>query len=200
LSIVVSGGAMLNIPFEWERAWMWDHPMVPFTHTEQFGKAVIDDEFDTIVTLVNASAAHGDLAEAELDLDIYSADGQMARFRNRIPPNTTLTPSVGELVRGSDLPKTGFYSVWIYCRDRSVQGFHILQRRKDHALGAQHFYYGRFNALESDLPIQVDSAWQSDSPREDLGHTEPKLVASRVVGLLERAKRIAGARARTTGG
>ncbi len=157
-SLVVCGGGMLNIPFEWERGWMWNHPMVPTVHTEQFGKAVVDDAFDTLVTLINASASMDYAAAAELDFDVYAADGQMAHFRKVIPPNSTITFSVGELLQRSDLPKQGHYALWVYCRDRSIQGFHILQRRTDGAIGAQHFYYCRFNTLERDLPIEIDAA------------------------------------------
>lgn len=157
-SVVICGGAMPNIPFEWQRAWMWNHPMVPTVHTEQFGKAVVDDEFDTIVTLINTSASIDYASAAELDLDVYAADGQMAHFRKVIQPNSTITLSIGELVEGSDLPKKGHYALWIYCRDRNIQGFHILQRKGDHSIGAQHFYYCRFNTLERDLPLEINAA------------------------------------------
>jgi hypothetical protein len=151
-SVVVSGAGMLNVPYEWEQSWMWNHPMVPTVHTEQFGKAVVNEAFDTLVTLSNASAMLNDDRAADLDFDVYAEDGSMAHFRMRIAPNSSLTFSIRELLRGSDLPGTGHYALWIYCRDRQVQGFHILQRNSDHAIGVQHFYYCRFNTLEKDEP------------------------------------------------
>ena len=182
-SVVICGGAMPNIPFEWERGWMWNHPMVPTVHTEQFGKAVVDDLFDTVVTLINTSASKEYAAAAELDFDVYDANGRMARFRRIIPPNAAITLSIGELLPGSDLAKQGAYALWIYCRDRAIQGFHILRRRNDHALGAQHFYYGRFNALERGLPGQTGILMpQADEP-------EPTMVPA-AEDLIGKAKRL----------
>lgn len=163
-SIGICGGIMPNIPFEWDRGWMWNHPMVPTVHTEQFGKAVVDDEFDTIVNLSNASAMVAYDRAADVDLDIYSSDGRMAHFRKTVPPNASVTFSIGDLLRDSDLPKHGHYALWAYCREQHVQGVHILRRRKDHAIGAQHFYYCRFNTLERDLPNQLEIAPEGDSP------------------------------------
>jgi len=147
-SMVVCGGAMSNVTCELDRSWMWNHPMVPSAHTEQFGKAVVDDEFDTIVTLSNTSAMVRYDSAADLDFDVYAADGSMAHFRLRVAPNSSLTLSVRELLRSSELPRSGHYALWVYCRDRQIQAFHILQRNSDHAIGAQHFYYCRFNTLE----------------------------------------------------
>lgn len=174
-SMTVSGGSMLNIPFEWERHWMWNHPMVPTVHTEQFGKAVVNNEFDTIVTLNNASAVSDYDRVAEIEFDVYAPDGKMAHFHKTIAPNSSIAFSIGELLQGSGLVKQGYYAVWMYCRSQQIQGFHILQRKNDRAIGAQHFYYCRFNALESDLPLQ---------PRTEVSH-DPEIVQSqeRVSGL-----------------
>jgi hypothetical protein len=185
-SIGICGGAMMNIPFEWERSWMWNHPMVPTVHTEQFGKAVIDDESDTIVTLYNSSAINDYDQEANFDLDIYAADGEMARFRKTIAPNSSITFSVGDLVCGSDLPKQGHYAIWVYCRNRYIYGFHILQRRKDHAIGAQHFYYCRFNMLERDLPHQQEIVLPNEKPPE---RTTATLIAHAIVDKAQRTIR-----------
>lgn len=183
-SIVICGGTMANVPFEWERGWMWNHPMVPTVHTEQFGKAVVDNEFDTIVTLANPSAMIAYDRAADVDFDIYAADGQMAHFRKTIAPNAAVTLSIGELVHGSDLPKKGYYALWIYCRDRHIQGFHILQRKKDHAIGAQHFYYCRFNTLESDLPHQQEIVLPHDRPPE---RARPAQIVRAVMEKAQRA-------------
>lgn len=141
---------------------MWNHPMVPTVHTEQFGKAVVDDEFDTIVTLNNASAMLDYNRVAEIDFDVYAPDGKMAHFRKAIAPNSSITFSIGELLQESDLVKQGYYALWMYCRSQQIQGYHILRRNKDRAVGAQHFYFCRFNTFESDLPLQPST----EMPRE----------------------------------
>lgn len=185
-SVGVSGGAALNIPFEWERGGMWDHPMVPIVHTEQFGKAIVDDEFDTIVTLTNASSMLGYNDAADLEFDVYAADGRKAHFRKTIAPNTTIAFSIGELIIDSDLPRSGHFALWMYCRNRSIQGFHILQRKKDCALGAQHFYYCRFNIFEPDTPSQQEiTASQFGQPER----TSRKLARAALAGIfmLQRA-------------
>ena len=137
---------------------MWNHPMVPIVHTEQFGRAVVDDEFDTLITLSNPSAAVDDAGVAELELDVYAADGRLAHFHRQIASNTSITLSIGDLLKSTELSQRGAYSLWIYCRDRAIQAFHILQRRKDLAIGAQHFYYCRFNKLERAIPSEIRSA------------------------------------------
>ena len=184
-SVVICGGGIPNVPFECERAWMWNHPMVPTVHTEQFGKAVVDDEFDTLVSLTNASASTDYTTAAVLDLDVYAANGEMARFRKVIPPDSSITLSIGDLVRDSDLPKQGIYALWIYCRDLSIQAFHILQRRSDHAIGAQHFYYCRFNTLERDLAGQTGFVM----PAEPEVVLAPEAVPA-VHDVMSRAKRL----------
>jgi hypothetical protein len=82
----------------------------------------------------------------------------MATFPKTIPPNSAITFSVADLVKGSQLPENGHFTLWIYCRTRFVQGFHILRRRSDDAVSAQHFYYSRFNIAERDLPFQHEMA------------------------------------------
>jgi hypothetical protein len=41
------------------------------------------------------------------------------------------------------------YTLWAYCRDSFVYGYHIVRRRRDDALGVEHFYYPRFAGRES---------------------------------------------------
>lgn len=161
-SVTIVGGVMVNVPFELDRGWMWNHPMVPTVHTEQFGKAVVDDEFDTLVTVTNASAMLADDRPAVVEMDIYDADGNMAHLRRVIAPNSSAAWSVRELIAGTDLRPTGCYSIWVYCRDRFVVPLYILHRRADAAVAVQHFYYCRFNSLERDLPHNPQIAPMSD--------------------------------------
>lgn len=184
VSVGICGGVIENIPFEWERSWMWNHPMVPTVHTEKFGKAVVDDEFDTVVTLSNSSAMGEYGHAANFDLDIYAANGRMAHFRRAIAPNSSVAFSIGELVREADLPKAGCYALWVYCRDRQIHGFHILQRKSDRSIGAQHFYYCRFNTHEHGLPHQQEIG----SPvNRQFGATRAVRFGHAVMGKAQRA-------------
>jgi hypothetical protein len=157
-SLVICGGGALNLPFEWERSHTWAHPALPIVHTEQFGKAIVSDEFETVVTLINASAMYRYDSAADVELSVYAPDGRMATFSKTIPPNSTITFSIGDLLKDSALPQKGHFTLWIYCRTHFVQGFHILKRRRDDAVAAQHFYYSRFNIPERDLPFQHEMA------------------------------------------
>ena len=40
------------------------------------------------------------------------------------------------------------FPLWVYCRDCFVYGYHVVRRRRDDALGIEHFYYSRFNVPE----------------------------------------------------
>jgi len=56
-----------------------------------------------------------------------------------------------ELVKEARLvSERAYFTLWIYSRDCFVTGFHLLHRKRDNALGVEHFYYGRFNVPERD--------------------------------------------------
>jgi hypothetical protein len=149
LSPVVVGGAPWNVPYEVDRSELWNHPMVPMAHSEQFGKAFVGGDYDTVIVLYNASAEQRYLRAAEVDIDLYAWNGRARRVHRTIAPNETCTLLASELLAearlDSDRPH---YTVWIYSRDCFVTGFHLLLRKSDSALGVEHFYYGRFNAPE----------------------------------------------------
>lgn len=161
LSFFVVGGAPWNTDVEIERSAMWNHPMIPCAHTEQFGKGTVSDDFDTLIVLHNLGAARDYGVTANLELDLLASDGRMKRHYREIPPNSSIALSLAELLDEQPLPGPTF-TVWTYCREAFVYGYHVLLRKSDHAISAEHFYYGRFNTpdpIESLLgqPLAPDS-------------------------------------------
>jgi len=150
LSPVVVGGAPYNVPYEVDRSALWNHPAVPIVHSEQFGKGIVSEEFDTLIVLYNASADKRYARSAVVDIDLMTWDARAARIRRVIAPNGCLTMRMSELLADARLSsEREYYSVWIYSRECFVTGFHMLYRKADHALGVEHFYYGRFNIPET---------------------------------------------------
>jgi hypothetical protein len=107
---------------------------------------------------MNAGAMYEYGGVAEVEFCVYSPDGRMAAFSKIIAPNSAITFSVAELLKDAALLGKGHFTLWIYCRNRVVQAFHILKRKKDGAVGIQHFYHCRFNIPEQELPFQAEIA------------------------------------------
>lgn len=144
---LLAGVVSANLPLEVERSSNWNHPMLSVSHTEVFGKARVGNGFDTTVVLYNVSPADQYDREARIEFDVLSRTGRLARFYKTIPPNASITLSIGDLLAGTDLRDEGEdYSLWAYCRDQHIYGYHIVRRERDDTLAIEHFYFPRFNA------------------------------------------------------
>lgn len=150
---LLAGVISANLPVDVEQTAHWRHPihhaMLPVVPTEVFGKARVGADYDTTVVLYNVSPFDRYDRDARIEFDIVTWDGRPTRFYRAIPPNGSITVSVGKLVADAGIhSERDYYSLWAYCRDCFIYGYHIVRRRRDDALGIEHFYYSRFNAPE----------------------------------------------------
>lgn len=149
---LLAGTHAANVPVEMdrsERPASWSHAMIPIHHTEVFGKARVDAEYDTTVVLYNVSPFDRYARPAHLEIDVLTWDGRATRFFRTVPPNGSIALSVSDLIaEGRIVSDRGYYSLWVYCRDCFVYGYHVVRRRRDDALCIEHFYYSRFNLPE----------------------------------------------------
>ena len=144
ITSTVAGGNTINVNYDFDGGRLWKNEHLPIMNSEQFARGVFSKEFDTIVTVIHSSSLFDYKDIAKVDIDLYSANGSMNHFVKEIAPCTSSTFSLGELL---DLSKKSedYYSIWIKCRNRYVNAYHFLHRKKDNAIGVEHFYYGRFN-------------------------------------------------------
>ncbi len=150
---LLAGTHAANVPIEVDRSTRpasWSHPMVPIHNTEVFGKARVGEEFDTTVVLYNMSPSDHYTRVARCEVDVVTWDGRATRFFRDVPPNGSIAFSVSELIaEGRVRSNRDDFTLWVYCRDCFVYGYHVVRRRRDDALGIEHFYYSRFNVPES---------------------------------------------------
>jgi hypothetical protein len=149
----LAGVSASNLPVDVEQAPHWrlpiQHAMLPLVSTEIFGKARVGPDFDTTVVLHNASAFDRHRRDAQVELDVVTWDGRSTRFYRTIPANASMTFSVSDLLAGANIrSERDHYTLWAYCRDCFIMGYHIVRRRRDDALGVEHFYYPRFASRE----------------------------------------------------
>lgn len=152
-STLLAGTHAANVPVEIdrsERPASWSHAMIPIHHTEIFGKARVSADFDTTVVLYNVSPYDRYTRTAHVEIDVLTWDGRATRFFRSVPPNGSLSLTVSELVaEGRIQSERDDFTLWVYCRDCFVYGYHVVRRRRDDALCIEHFYYSRFHAAEA---------------------------------------------------
>lgn len=152
---LLAGTHAANVPVEIDRSdrpASWSHPMIPIHHTEVFGKARVDAAHDTTAVLYNISPFDRYERTAHLEIDVVTWDGRATRFFRSVPPNGSISLSVSDLIaEGRIRSERDYYSLWVYCRDCFVYGYHVVRRRRDDALCIEHFYYSRFNTPEPRL-------------------------------------------------
>lgn len=150
LTTNVAGGNMNNTSFDYKGGTMWKHAMLPVVNSEQFGRVVSSKEYDTIVTIINSSSRYKYDDKAQVEVYLYSWDGKPYRFELEILPNSSNTFSVSELLKDKQIKsERDYFSIWFNCRTNYIRGYHLLHRKADDAIGVEHFYYGRFNAVEA---------------------------------------------------
>ncbi|MHC4310625.1 MAG: hypothetical protein ACYSSN_11830 [Planctomycetota bacterium] len=147
----IAGGNMRNTSFDFEGGTLWKHAMLPIENSEQFARAVSSKEYDTIIALLNSSSKYKYDRKTKVDIDLYSWDGRLFRFEVEMPPNTTKTFSVSELLNASQFDtEKDYFTIWYKCHSNHILGYNLLHRKTDDAISVEHFYYGRFNSIIAD--------------------------------------------------
>jgi len=107
----------------------------PLQTTDKLGRGVISDELDTLCVVGNWSLQKDYSKTCEYELEIIDASGKAYSFLRTIPPQSYDACWLSELLSEANIVfESPYCSLWTKSVDTFLVSYHLLYRKKDHAL------------------------------------------------------------------
>ncbi len=145
-STAASGASPNNIPFYF-RAGPPSYSRVKnsISITDIFCRGIASDIFDTYLIISYLSANKNLRNKIDYEIEIVNSLGENKTVYRKINANGTDFLKLSDLIKMTGHnSENGYYTVWFFSGKANLYAQHILYRKNDHAIAAEHCYSGKF--------------------------------------------------------
>lgn len=145
-STAASGATPNNIPFYFRAGPpSYSKARNSVSITDIFCRGIASEIFDTYLIISYLSANKNLRNQISYEIEILNSSGESKSVYRKINANGTDFIKLSDLIKlTGHNSENGYYTVWLFNGEANLYAQHILYRKNDSAIAAEHCYSGKF--------------------------------------------------------